>query len=139
MRGSLTGAAAAAAALWMMAPQKRGKCSPFAPAEMQTAAKDALRRLSLDCRKSAMVISLWAERPARQCAVTPRYVLAEDKADFGFGGVLRFAAVAPPAAAPAGARALLARLQAAGYAASDAEAAVFMAPESPRDGQRRAA
>ena len=109
---------AAAAALYVMVPQRRSKCAPWAPAEARAATKDILRRIALDCRRSAIVTSLWAERPAKQCAVTPQYALTPDRADFG--GVLRFAAVAPPAPAPKGAQALLARLQAAGYALSDA-------------------
>ncbi|HVZ98803.1 MAG TPA: hypothetical protein VG841_00660 [Caulobacterales bacterium] len=102
------------------------------------ATRDMLRRLSFDIRRSAVVTSLWAERPAKQCAVAPRYALTADKADFG--GVLRFAAVAPPAPAPAGARSLLARLYAAGYASSDAaEAVAFLAPETRRERTARAA
>ena len=131
MRGGLAGAVAAAAALYVMAPQRRTKCSPWAPAEARVATKDVLRRLSLDCRRSAVVASLWAERPAKQCAVAPRYELTADSADFG--GVLRFAAIPPAAATPKGAQALLTRLQAAGYALTETpKAAAVAAPAAAR-------
>lgn len=138
MRGRLAGAAAAAAVLLALAPKGRAKVSPWAAAELRAATRDVLRRLSFDCRRTAIVTSLWAERPAKQCAVAPHYALTADQADFG--GVLRFAAVAPPAPAPAGARSLLARLYAAGYASSEAaEAVAFLAPETPRERIVRAA
>jgi len=131
MRGGLAGAVAAAAVLYAMVPQRRTKCSPWRAAESRGATKDALRRLAFDCRRTAIVTSLWAERPAKQCAVAPHYALTPDRADFG--GVLRFRAEPPPAPMPKGAQALLARLQAAGYALSDApEAAPFVAPSVER-------
>ena len=131
MRGGLAGAVAAAAVLYAMVPQRRGKCAPWAPAEARTATKDVLRRLAFDCQRTAIVTSLWAARPAKQCAVAPRYALTQDTADFG--GVLRFAAVPPPAPAPKGAQALLARLHAAGYALSELpESAPQMAPRPLR-------
>ena len=127
MRAMIAGAAAAAATLLMMTPQRRGKISPWTAAEFRAAAGDVLRRPQ-DIQRAAVVTSLWAARPARQCVVKPRYAMSVDHVDLG---VLRFAAVAPRAAAPEGARALLARLQSAGYAASEAEAVAFMLPSTP--------
>ncbi|MES1202971.1 MAG: hypothetical protein ABUS57_16155 [Pseudomonadota bacterium] len=131
MRGALAGAmaAAATAALLVIEPRKRSKLARWAPGEARAATEDMLRNLRLDCRRTAIVTSLWAAQ-AKQCAIAPRYALTADRADFG--GVLRFAAQAPVAEAPAaGARALISQLYAAGYASGEAVEAV-VAAETPR-------
>lgn len=121
----------------LLAPLRRSKLSLIAPGEERRAAKDLLDRARLTLERAAVVVSLWPERNARQCAVTPRYELAPGTADFS--RVLTLTAeTRTSASAPAHARALLERLSAAGFSAAEpGEAASF--PETPAETGRRAA
>lgn len=113
----------------LLSPRGRTKLTPFAAAEARPATPDLLDRAVLRQDRTAIVLSLWAERPARQCVVTPRYAMAPGTADFS--RVLELSAMPAEAEPPAGARALWARLQAAGIsAAAPAEAASLAAPKS---------
>ncbi|MEJ0059629.1 MAG: hypothetical protein WDM79_08700 [Terricaulis sp.] len=109
----------------------RTKIRPWAPAELWPATRDMLAKLSADFSQTAVVLSLWAERPAHQCVVAARY--AEAPADFGW---LMHLSHDEAAEAPAGARAMLARLNAAGFAIGET---AIEAPAKSDDAARRAA
>lgn len=110
-----------AAALYAVAPLARAKPARLSPAEARPATQDVLDRLSFAQERTAMVLSLWTALPARQCAVTPRYVMApEDR-------VYERATLAPE-----GVRALQARLAAAGFVAGAMPVAEVTLTESAR-------
>jgi hypothetical protein len=116
----------------MVASPARTKLRPWAPAEAWPATRDMLSKLNADLSQTAMVLSLWAD-PARQCAVSARY--AEAPADFGW--LMHLSHDTAEAEAPAGARAMLARLNAAGFAIGET---ALEAPAKPDDkAARRAA
>lgn len=129
MRFGLVGAAAAV--LQMTAPFRREKGPRWAPAELRDAPIDILERCQLAQDRTAIVLSLWAERPAKQCTVTPRYAVAPGTADFS--RVVKVTTNSAAVAAPKGARALLGRLHAAGYSAAEpSEAASFQSADNAR-------
>jgi hypothetical protein len=97
-----------AAIAYAAAPLKHARVRAVAPAEIRPAARDALDRLKFAQDRMAVVLSLWFEQPTRQCAIGVRY--AED------AGRELDPAFAPSPPREAGARALQARLQSAGFA-----------------------
>lgn len=129
-------ASVATALACFSAPMRRPRPARWAPAENRPASPDALDRLQLGHFRTAFVTSLWAARPAKQCAIEPRYDLAPGGADFS--RVLRIAASTMRTAAPVGARALLARLQAAGISAAEPNAAAEIAPVIKLEARRAA-
>jgi hypothetical protein len=129
-----TAAAVICLAVSVFSSPIRTKLRPWAAAELWPATRDMLRKLSDDYNQAAVVLSLWADRPARQCAVAARYEIAAAPADFGW--LMHLSADPPVAEAPAGARAMLARLNAAGYDTAEPSAET---PAKPDDAARRAA
>lgn len=111
---------AAAAMMWMsLAPAQAMRAPRPAPGQGRAADRDTLARAGLAQDRAALVLSLWAQAPGRQCAFAARYASAKDAADFAH-------ALKP--AAPVGARAMWARLDAAGYsAAREGETAAWLA------------
>ncbi len=110
---------AVTATIWLvLAPLSAGQATRTAPGEGRAADRETLARAGLAQDRAALVLSLWSEVPGRQCAVAARYASSTEAADF--------ARAAKPAA-PVGARAMWARLDAAGFnTAKQSETAAWL-------------
>jgi hypothetical protein len=111
LRAALTAIAAFSSPLSNPKPQRR------VVGAWRAAGAEILNRQRLDHTKTAIVVSLWAEQPAKQCAVQPSYVMRPSAAD---GALLSATSAKTKPFEPLGARAVWAQLQAAGIRFTDA-------------------
>lgn len=118
--GAIGAMRAAAAMAWMsLAPTRTARAPRLAPGQGRLADRETLTRAGLAQDRAALVLSLWAQTPARQCAIAARYASPGETADFA-------PSIKP--AAPVGARAMWARLDAAGFnIAKQSETAAWLA------------
>ena len=109
MRGVLA-AATAALMFTRLGEAKRARSAQVVAAISRESDIEAVRRAGIHAQRVAMVASLWAAETAGQCLLAPNYGPAID-----FGRVTH---IIPRAATPvqaSGARALWAKMRAAGY------------------------
>lgn len=109
--------AALAAIAAFSAPLSRPKPLRRVVGAWRGAGADILNRQSLDHTRTAIVVSLWAEQPAKQCVVQSSYVMRPSAAD---GALLSATSAHTKPLEPVGARAVWAQLQAAGIQFTDA-------------------
>jgi hypothetical protein len=122
LKAALTALAAFAAPLARPKPQR------LVLGAWRGAGADILNRQALDYMRTAIVASLWAEQPARQCAVQTSYTLRPSEQD---RALLPLTSAHTKPLEPVGARAVWAKMQAAGIQFTDGgDVAVKMGAEA---------
>lgn len=98
------------------APLEHPKAQRPVAGAWRGAGAEILNRARLDQTRAAIVVSLWAEQPAKQCAVQSRFTMRPSEQD---RALMPLTSVRANAAEPVGARAVWAQLQAAGIQFTD--------------------